>query len=240
MKSILSSSHYLSEEQWAVSIVRKESEDHAFLILEGIDPRVSEDTPVIYGISLWVKEGTQHKKARIEIEESLQEARLAEIGKDCSSYTWAITPLQAQILYCFSYLEKERGDKDQINYVLVGSTYWGKGAAFFSKSSGLESVSKPIVESNFYNYKNSIVSRSMPDDVKANVLSVAENSKDSLLRDGHNCLSWAIAMLKTIHLDVGLIDSHSQRFTITKPDRVITGGQHNADTEKPRTGCSVQ
>jgi ribulose 1,5-bisphosphate carboxylase large subunit-like protein len=200
LKNIIGGNIVLTEDYWALSLVRKENADHAYLILEGVE----QGERFIRDAHLVIKEDGNDKKADIIYREiSIQ--KLQEVGANCSSYTWNISKPQAEALINLIQSEQQRAQNNEINYVLMGQSKLNNVFAHSAQSLNTEAHS-------------------------ANNASI-----DMLTREGHNCHSWAIAMVRTIGLKFA---NHWTSFIAVIP-RLEVQGTHYADEPEPDTKCLV-
>lgn len=137
--------------------------------------------------------------------------QLKEVGEACHSYTWSISKAQAEQLITAIKAEKARADKDEINYVMAGKTL-----------------------------VNTFVSNSLWNESKESLENHSQNvSVDALTRAGHSCCSWAIAMIKSMHLPT---PTNFTAFIACVPKDLVRG-THNGDEvlEEPTTikPCSI-
>lgn len=202
--NIIGGNHIINKDIWALSLVRKFNADHGYLIMEGIS---DDNQRIIMDAHLVVKTGSNEKKAKIiyrDISGNNKLQELQKIGQSCSSYTWNISRFQADTFVSLVQSEQQRADEDKINYVQFGP----------SKISG-----------GFV---------SLPDDAKASLGNYSDNAfMDTLLREGHNCGSWAIAMVRALQLPfkgnyVPFIFSYI-------PPIDIDNGHHDGDAEPDST-----
>ncbi len=215
--NIIGGKHPLTQEKWAVSIVRKyKSPQHAYLILEGLNEK---DARIVMDAHLMVKKGTDEQKGLVVFRQ-ISVSDLEEVGNNCHSYTWGIRKEQGQALVALIESEAIRANNNEINYTLFGKAKF-EGAlsnSFFSKTSvaKLEQMKHSSVnsKSNYYSHA----------------------SCDMLLRGGHNCYSWAKAMIKAIQLEYPASIERWSEFVAVIP--MDLKGIHDADNEE-KSGCSL-
>lgn len=126
IRNMIGGTHFINEEKWSLSLVRKLGQDHAYLILEGIE----NGSHVCIQAHLVIKDNTDNKKANI-IYDSIGCDKLKQLCQGCNSYTWQITKEQGQALIKMIKDEKAKSDRNEINYVLTGKT---KLNTFFNAS----------------------------------------------------------------------------------------------------------
>lgn len=127
VRTIVGGQHLLTQENWALSLVRKLEADHAYLILEGVD---DDQSRFCMDAHLVIKKGSDGKKADI-VNRGLTPHQVKEVGDACHSYTWQISKAKAEQLIGWVKEQKAKADRDEINYVLAGKT---KLNTFFNKS----------------------------------------------------------------------------------------------------------
>lgn len=123
--------------------------------------------------------------------------QLKAVGEACHSFTWTLSKAQAEQLMASIKADKARADNDEINYVMAGKTL-----------------------------VNTFVSNSLWNESKVSLENHSKNvSIDALTREGHSCCSWAIAMIKSLHL------STPDNFTafIACVPKDLVKGTHNGD-----------
>lgn len=131
--------------------------------------------------------------------------QLKAVGEACHSFTWTLSKAQAEQLMATIKAEKARADKEEINYVMAGKTLI-----------------------------NTFVSNSLWNESKLSLENHSKNvSVDALTREGHSCCSWAIAMIKSLHLPT---PANFTAFIACVPKDLVKGA-HNGDEvlEDPNT-----
>lgn len=217
MKTIIgdkANKHIITQDQWALSLVRKIKKEervrHAYLILEGVD---AEGERVIQDIHLVTKKGSDDKKADIVYRDISTEEVIA-VGESCASYTWGLTkgtnenPGLVEQLIALVEGEKERAKNDEINYVLLGKTPINNTLGV-----SLENVHSTALKGKMETTSTNSVSA-------------------TLLRDGHNCYSWAKDVVKSLGLPYHKESWMS--FFAADPSREVIGN-HNGDNNEPTT-----
>lgn len=215
-KSLIDHIHCISEELYALSLVRKDGQDHAYLILEGVDDsggRTIADAHLVY------KEDTKYTKADIIYRDNITIEQLVEAAINCHAYTWHLMPEKAEALLTLIQAEQERGEKGLITYIPLGDT---KPSGLFGASSeklGSQQIQEDLlnsIEKKFSaNNKVSLISR---------------DALRSLLVSGHNCHSWAEAMVKSLNLPT---PEKWTKFLAYDPKKQING-INNGDNIQPR------
>ena len=216
-KNIIGGQHDIDQNIWALSLVRKEGADHAYLILEGIDEKGER---IIEDMHLVVKKGTNGRKGEVVSRSTLYHPTfkledIIEVSSDCSSYTWNVNSAQVQKLKELVQSEKQRADKNEINYVLFGDPVL----------SGIVGASLDQMRST--ESKEALAKKS------------DNHSMDMLLRTGHNCGSWAIAMARALELQ---FRTSWLSFVAVYPAKEIQGahdGDKGEPTTRPPGGCRM-
>lgn len=181
----------LTANQSALSIVRKNRAEHAFLVLEAIDENGER---LIYNAHLVKNETSNGTKALVVFKQNVSVQELIAYAADCNAYTWPITQNEMTTVLELIQYELERAQANEINYLLGGKA--SALASIVGSTQYLTStqVSAEKVEACFKNIET-----------KGNKLTsqvVSRESIRSLLVDGHNCLSWTIAIVKAININV--------------------------------------
>jgi len=170
MRNLIGNTHEITQNMWALSLVRKMEADHAYLILEGVDEEGGRATHDAHFV---VKAGTNNKKGEVVFREYLSISKLREVAEGCHSYTWALEKAQVD-----RFIEIVRAEQvKDIDYVMGGKT----------NISGLFGASLEGAGSS--ESKESLVNSSLNNP-----------SLDLLLRKGHNCGSWAVGVVQALGL----------------------------------------
>lgn len=109
--------HEISQEQGAISLVRRQNRTHAFLVVEYVDDK---DEQQVYKIDFVLKEGSQDK-ANITCE-AMSLDDLCNLGTECYSTTWELSTIKREMLDEHVANEKARADRDEIDYQRVGDS----------------------------------------------------------------------------------------------------------------------
>ncbi|GAG15588.1 unnamed protein product, partial [marine sediment metagenome] len=91
--NLIGGKHIISNQMWALSLVRKLGREHAFLVTEGMD----EGDRFIRETHLIIKDDLKNTKADILVRE-LDVDELKKLGENCHSKTWSISREQAVAL----------------------------------------------------------------------------------------------------------------------------------------------
>lgn len=175
MKSIIGGDHCISKDVWALSLVCKLNKEHAYLILEGVDEK---EQRIIRDAHLVIKDGTNNKKAKI-IFRTISFEELKAAGAGCHRQTWDVSATRAEAFIKLVEAEQER----DINYLLFGQA--------------------PVLAGTFVSMAPAGGYKSVDDSKNNKSLAYVGHSCDMLHRPkGHNCVSWAKAMLKAMQLPV--------------------------------------
>ena len=169
MKTIVGGSHVISNDLWALSLIRREGKHHAYLILEGVD---KDGERVMQEVHFHIKEGTDGKKGEVTFGD-MPIGKLRKVGEKCNSYTWHLTQEQVEKFNSIIISEQKR----DYDYVHFGKTKTGGLLGDSLESSGSKQ-SKQSLENK----------------------SGGSSCMDALLRKGHNCLSWAKAVVQALEL----------------------------------------
>lgn len=183
--SLISQYHSIDNTLWALSLVRKNNTEHAFLVLEGIDETNNE---FIQEIHLTYKKDTPNVNTHAMIvDKRIDYDYLRSYAQNCHAYTWSITIAQANALIALTAMEKERAKNNELIYNIKGNTSTSASIGKSLGSVGLMASKQSSVEKIEALCKNhgSILSREFLRD---------------LLVQGHSCYSWADAMVKAIQL----------------------------------------
>lgn len=239
LHNLIGGNHMIDQNVYALSFVRKLAADHAYLILETIDENGARKT---FDAHLVIKEGSGNTKADIVFREiSLQ--NLGEVAEGCHSITWNISRLQSVALRALIDAEKARANQNLINYILFGKSSTSGFITSASKASGSDDyadASKDSVQDIRLKIDRAL--DDLPEDVsvkyegfklKAGYISM--ESVDMLFREGHNCASWAIAMLKAIQLDYD--PGFLKTLVIVNPNGIVNGNHQGENL--PNTHCVI-
>lgn len=233
--NIIGGRHIISEDSWALSLVRRLKKEHAFLIIEGID----DGARYTFDAHLVVKEGSNNTKADI-IYSEVEVDKLIHIGEKCHSITWNISRAQAIALRALIEAEKARADAGKIDYVMLGGSKAGGVFASTLDASELNSVvkaSQASVEDKRMAIDQAI--EALPDTPRGKYKAFTLNASylstecvDLLLREGHNCCSWAVVMIQAIQIKYhpGLFKT----LVIVDPSKLVQG--NSAGDEEPSSG----
>ena len=218
-QNLIGGAHSIDNALWALSLVRKKNqraEAHAFLVLEGIDKNnadVIKEFHLAYG-----KETTYG----CIFEKKIDYAFLNTYAQDCHSYTWSITVTQANALIALAAMERERSNNREIKYIMMGDTKMAGSVGTSLDSVGLMGSKKASIER-------------IETLCKAHENYVSRDGLRNLLVQGHNCYSWAVAMVEAINLtpppENGFI-----RCIVRNPMSAINDNQRGEDIE-PTQGC---
>jgi len=186
----------------STKVTDADNPNHAFLIIESVE----NNTPVTCEAHLLIKPGTNHNLAKIVFEPTTTDRKMA-LSEYCFGCVWDISPKQKELLLKLITFDQARADEGLINYVMLGKTpiagsvgksSVGSGSTISYKSS-TDSVevlrgraNKQIKKINKAEARNGFLV------MCGNSSVISAESLDFLLRDGHNCLSWACAMLEAI------------------------------------------
>jgi len=188
---------------------------------------------------LVVKEDTNDKKAK-SVYKDIAFEELKTIGEGCHSISYRIPRSKAIALMALVESEVERGDNDGINYILLGkSKVSGK---FGDSSASTTSVDTEMSVERVDNYKKSL-EKKMETYVKntpkffgqltSTASYISLECADALLRDGHSCVSWAIAMIKAMQLKY-----HESALSVfAMIPSLELKGKRDADDPDPTTKC---
>jgi hypothetical protein len=206
MRSIIGN-NLIDDQIGALSLVRKFNAAHAYLILEykHKGEQSAED------IHLVVKRGTEGDhppKADIVYRENLSFEQLHEVAAGCYSVTWSVTQEEIAKLRELVSSEQVRTANNSIDYHVVGNVSM---AGLFGAS--LQAVqSHDIHQWSQQNSKGSV--------------------SDYLLVNGHNCYSWAQAIV----MNIGLVPPSAWSECFVKdPRRTLHEGQVEGMREEPNT-----
>jgi hypothetical protein len=197
----------ISKNNWVLSLVRKFDKDHAFLILEGIN---SDGSRCMKQAHLFIKEDSNNKKAIIVYKLITLES-LRELSEGCKSISWDITKIQSKAVRALIRSEVDRGARGEIDYVITGN----------SKVNGLFGDS--LEQSHLDESKNYSAEKTN------------NAAMYALLKSGHNCYSWAYAMVKAIQLP---LIQQSWISVLVKRPLYELDGQHDAAKIKSH-GCTI-
>lgn len=213
MKNLIGGKHIINEQCGALSLVRKKAKDkehHAYLILETVH---GEDAK-FYDIHLVQSKQDKTKASIIQREITVDD--IMKVGEDCHSFTWNVNETQMQQLQELINSEIKRANEGKINYIKLGE----------SKVSGKMGASLDNAHSTASKEKLQTVSTNA--------------SMQALLRDGHNCYSWARGIVEAL----GLISpkKHWTSFFVADPHRFKGNqvGKQSADLDEPtspKPGC---
>ena len=195
--------YFIHEEQGVLSLVRKFNAAHAFLVLESI----MHSQRHLLEIHLVIKNGTENTpipKADI-LFRNISVDRLKALAAGCHHASWAVTPEQMRALELIVVAEMSRSHRNEIDYFLAGNA----PAAGFFGASLQQSKSEALREWSVQNKKSSV--------------------SDYLLGSGHNCYSWAKAVVQAL----GLNPPTSFVEAFIKDPRLTIG------EEEPNTTCSL-
>ena len=220
--SLISNIHNIGNTLWALSLVRKKKqgeEAHAFLVLEGVE----NNTDIIKEFHLTYNKETAHTNTHgIIVARQIEYAFLNDYAQDCHSYTWSVTVAQANALIALVAMEMERGKNKEINYIVMGETKAAGSVGASLDSVGLmgnKKASVERIETLCKNHQNFI----------------SRDSLRNLLVQGHNCYSWAVAMVEAIKLTPPPENSF-MRCVVRNPYVAVNGNQRGEDIESTQ-GC---
>ncbi len=234
-QNIIGGKHIISEDNWALSLVRRLGKEHAFLIIEGVD----NGTRYTFDAHLVVKDGSNNTKADI-IYSEVEVDKLLHVGEKCHSITWNISRAQAVALRALIEAEKARADEGRINYVMLGGSKAGGIFAASLDTSGLDGVitasqasvedKRRLVEQAIDELSETARGKYQEFKLKASYMSL--ECVDLLLREGHNCCSWAVVMIQAIQIkyNPGLFKT----LVIVNPSSLVQG--NTAGDEEPTSG----
>jgi hypothetical protein len=148
-----------------------------------------------------IKEGTDDKKGEVTFGDMAIE-KLKKVGENCHSYTWDIIKEQVEKFHSIVNDELER----DIDYV-----HFGK-----SKTNGL--LGESLDHSGSTRSKQSLHDNSGQ-----------YSCMDALLRKGHNCLSWAKAVVKALELGT---PTSWVSFVATDPERELQGNHDGKELKR--------
>ncbi len=236
-KTIVGGDHRIDDDLWAVSLVRRLGEEHAFLLLEGI----SDARRFAIKIDLKCKPDSNNTKAEI-VSREINIAELIHLGSNCHSITWTIDPKQRKDLLDLVEAEKLRGEAGLINYIMLGNSKVSGSVAGSAEASGLYAslnASQASVQEKRVNIDKHL--RLMPEQsagrwrLLARYISV--ESADMLLRHGHNCYSWSVQIIKAIGLEYK--ESVFKKLIICNPVPAIEGNTRGEDEDSTRSYCAI-
>jgi hypothetical protein len=226
-KTIVGGKHPLNDNLWALSLVRRLGEEHAFLVLEGMldGMRVAEK------IDLKCKPGSNNTKAEIVSREiSVQD--LVTLGAKCHSITWSIDAAQREALESLVEAEKLRSQANLINYLMLGNSKVSGSVADSAQASGSH-VSLHASQSSVQEKRDRINKQleSMPEHSAGRWRKLASymsvESVDMLLRHGHNCYSWSVEVVKAIRLPYQ--EDSFKELVICNPTSAIKGNSRGEE-----------
>lgn len=196
----------ITHEKAAISLVRKFDKDHSFLVLEKLDKQGNREMKQAH---LFIKEDSNNKKAIIVYKDIDLDA-LKELSEGCHAITWTLDRDGANYFKSLVEFEVNRSAQGKIDYVITGN----------SKINGLFGDS--LEQSNLDNAKKQ--------SEQTNNMYMA-----SLLTHGHNCFSWADAMITALQLEK---KQDSWKAVLVKRPMVELKGQVDGDKIR-RHGCII-
>ena len=220
MMNVIGGNQALNDSCCALSLVRNNGGNHAYLILEMIEDGVRKTMKA----HLLIKENSDDKKATIVHGPVSIDELVGMQAAGLNSFTWGISRLQARAFVALVEAERERGDNDEIDYVIPGKTSIGGSCGRSLESLGAERSTQRSEE-----YLDRFKAR-YPD---CSAVQISVVSLDSLLREGHNCLTWAESMIKALQLPycdrLGHVFAANPKMTIV--------GCHDADAMSQSACC---
>ncbi len=190
----------IDKENWALSLVRQDGDDHSFIVLEGVDAHgrlvLNEAHLALKAIAVAHDGRVKRDKTQVQFDYvSTTEDKLKEFGKNCISETWKITKMEKNIIemriraYQNLRMVKYRNDERQsYNYNLLGApTLFGGSVGGSLDASGSNSIKEQSIKSGEKSTESGAVSLG--------------KSSLSVLREGHNCLSWAEELVRCVRPD---------------------------------------
>lgn len=232
-QNVIGGHHVINQNVYALSLVRKFAAQHAYLILESIN---EQGEHVTHDAHLVVKEGTGNTKADI-VYRVIELDQLMEVSEGCHSITWNISREQAEALLALIEAEQGRAENNLINYITLGKSKASGFLGSASKASGSEASNDSIQD---IRVRINQEIDGLPEDargkfeefqLKAKFASM--ESVDMLLREGHSCISWAIAMIKAMQIDYD--PGYFKTLVFVNPNTIVNGN-HNGNDD-PTTKC---
>ncbi|MBY0545197.1 MAG: hypothetical protein K2Q14_06600 [Gammaproteobacteria bacterium] len=209
MRSIMGKGELIiSQDKWLLSLVRAKNSIHAFLILEGVTE--ANEREVMKAELLFEPE--DKKKGRV-VCDPVSIKRLEERMKEDAFcfYTWRLSLEQAREFKAKIETEKQR----EIVYVTFGNSAMN---GFFSASAS------KAVASNDASFER----LSSAGDTMGGVAWASHASVDMLLREGVNCVDWAIELVKSLNLPT---PKEWKAFCIVHP--------HDILPDPSKAGCNI-
>lgn len=209
-RNLINPSHFISERQGALSLVRKLGADHAYLVLERLN---RDGKRCIVDAHLVIKKGTEKQPRPLGhvIYRAITLGDLMKLSMDCHSVTWGVSEDQMETFDEIVKAQQKQAAEDKIEYVV-----FGKAAAAGSSGASLEQFHSKVLKDWSVAHKKGSVS-------------------DYLLRKGHNCFSWAVAVV----LNVGGLKPPQEGFSkcvVRKPYSAVKGTK-DGDADQPTTKC---
>jgi hypothetical protein len=237
LKTIVGGMHIITNDIWALSLVRRLDKEHAFLLLEG----VYEGRRVAIRIDLKCKEGTNNTKAEI-VSRELNVPELIDLAADLHSITWNINTEQRKALQDLIEAEKLRSEAGLINYIMPGKSKVSGSVAASTEASGSyasHNASQVRIQERRENINKQLTL--MPEEsagrwrLLASYISV--ESVDMLLRHGHNCYSWSVEVVIAIRLEYQ--ESFFKQLVVRNPVPAIKGNSRGEDQNSTSTHCTI-
>lgn len=175
MQNLIGGKHLVDNELGVLSLVRKFNAAHAYLILE----YQRDEQLCVDDIHLVVKRGTENNhppKADIVHRKNLTIDQLNEVVGNCYSVSWAVTQSEMARLRSLVVREQVRVADNAIDYHIVGN----------APAAGLVGQSLQVAQSEAIREWSLQNSSGM--------------ASEYLLVNGHNCYSWAQAMVMSLGL----------------------------------------
>lgn len=191
MRNIIGAKHVITPDIWALSFVRRSGQDHCFLILEGVDHNndlilkridfgYKEIQPIKY-------EGTKKiQDAKFDVtygqvyDRDISMAQLEKLGTNCIYKSWEITKDEKEKLDRWI---KDYQKLENIKYNLAGK----------AKVGGMFGASLDV--SHLQETKQASIDAAEASAKKGSSLGQVALA---VLREGHNCTSWAIEAIRQI------------------------------------------
>jgi len=208
-KSLIAGRDLISENQGALSLVRKFGAQHAYLVLERLKEggqRYTVDAHLV------IKQGTEDAPRPLGdiVYREITLVDLMKLSEGCHSVTWGVSEDQMETFEKIIEDQQTRAAENKIEYLVFGKA----AAAGLFGVSLQQSHSEALEAWSVANKKGSV--------------------SDYLLRKGHNCYSWALSVV----LNIGGLNPPHEGFlkcVVRAPHGVIEGTK-DGDAEEPTTG----
>lgn len=159
---------------WALSIIRKENKNHAYIILEGL----KDNEPIAWEAHLFDSGvDTVQPKAGI-LFEVMDDDKLYYVSKECNCMSWDFEANRFEELKNIIEIYQQSAEIKEINYQV-----YGDAITVGAVGGSLETFGSEDSRNNSVNNSNNSVSQ-------------------YALRKGHNCYSWAVEVVSKLSFEV--------------------------------------